>query len=497
MKKTFLSQAMTSVAILLLASALHAQTGEANQPTPGTSKVRIVRLSQVRGAVEIDRSDGRGFEPAIANLPVIEKNRLRTGVGVAEVEFEDNSSLRLAPNSVVEFPVLERNASGATASSVHVIQGTAYVSLVKPQSSKMPANAFALIFGSRQLNLDPATHIRLELAGSEAKLAVLDGLVHVEGGNGLASVTKKKTATFQIFDQNEPTVAKDIATTPFDAWDHTAASYHSNVASMSAFNSPYAYGLSDMSYYGNFINAGGCGSMWRPYFASAGWNPYSNGTFAYYPGSGYSWVSPYPWAWTPYHSGSWAYCDNVGWGWMPGGGWYGLNNVAALAPGGGVVNKGPVQFPHPPGRPPLPHQPSLISVNTRPLAASEIASSNSFVFRKDSAGLGVPRETLGNLGKFSQQAVSRGTASTPIYVSAPATGRQNGGMTMSESMAISVHRGFAPSPTSRSSDGQFNSSFGSSRTSSSNSGAGSSSRVSSGITTTAPSAPSVGGGVRK
>jgi hypothetical protein len=319
-------------------------------------------------------------------------------------------------------------------------------------------------------------------------------VVRVEGANGATSISKKKTATFQIFDQNEPAIAKNIATTPFDEWDHTAVSYHSNVSSMSAFNSPYAYGLNDMAYYGNFTSAGGCGSMWRPYFASASWNPYSNGTFAWYPGAGYSWVSPYPWAWTPYHSGSWAYCDNVGWGWMPGGGWNGLNNVAALASSNGtLIGKAPVQLPHLPNRPPLPHQPALIAVNTRPIASSDISSSSAFVFRKDSAGLGVPRATLGHLGKFSQQAVSRGTASTPIYASVPQTGRPNGGFTMSESMAVSVHRGFAPAPTSRP-DSPYNSTVGGARIAGSMSAGP---RVSPGVTATAPSAHQTTGGIRK
>jgi len=142
-----------------------------------------------------------------------------------------------------------------------------------------------------------------------------------------------------------------------------------------------------MAYYGSFVNAGGCGSMWRPYFASAAWQPYSNGSWAWYQGAGYSWVSPYPWAWTPYHSGSWAYCDNVGWGWMPGGGgWNGLNNVAVtptVIPSGGNGGGGNGgRIPHRPTLPPSPHSPSVVAVNTKPLAGSEIASS-SFVFRKD------------------------------------------------------------------------------------------------------------------
>jgi hypothetical protein len=144
MKRTLLMKAMTLSSILLLAIAMQAQTtsDDATSAAKGNSKVRIVRLSEVKGVVDIDRHIGRGFENAIANLPIVEQTQLRTGVGVAEVEFEDNSSLRIAPNSLVEFPTLERNASGATVSSEHLVKGTAYISLVKPQSKNAPENQF-------------------------------------------------------------------------------------------------------------------------------------------------------------------------------------------------------------------------------------------------------------------------------------------------------------------------------------------------------------------
>lgn len=451
MKTSLVSKAMILIAGGLLATAVSAQSTDATTSTPGASKVRIVRLSQVKGAVKIDRHIGRGFEPAITNLPVVEQSQIATGEGVAEVEFEDNSSLRLAPNTTVEFPRLERAASGATLSDVRLLRGTAYISLVKAESKKAPVNQFDVIFGSRKLELAPATHVRLDLAGTQAKLAVLDGTVQVQGQNTV-SISKKKTATFQMFDENEPTVARDIESSPFDGWDKDAASYHANAAAFSAFNSPYSYGLSDMAYYGAFSNCGGMGMMWRPYFASANWDPFANGTWAWYPGAGYSWVSPYPWAWTPFHYGAWSYCEGAGWGWMPGGGgWYGIDNVAAFVPtNGGLrpIGSNPVKLPRVPVHPPQPGQPAMIAVNTKPLSMSQIASSEKFVFRQNSAGLGIPRGTMGKLNKFSQETAMRGVASTHIYASVPESGRPGGAMMPSQSMAITVHRGYSPPPSS-------------------------------------------------
>ncbi len=125
-------------------------------PSSGVSKVRIVRLSEVKGQVQLDRNNGRGYEAGITNLPIVENSRLKTGEGIAEIEFEDNGSLRVAPNSAVEFPRLDRLATGGTASTVHLVEGMAYISLVKSNN-----NQFNLMFGDQNLALPAPSHIRL------------------------------------------------------------------------------------------------------------------------------------------------------------------------------------------------------------------------------------------------------------------------------------------------------------------------------------------------
>ena len=78
MRSKYFSGAMTFL-LLLLAPVLQAQANDATSTNPGVSKVRIVRLSQVKGSVQIDRSDGRGYERAIANLPIVEQNQQPDG----------------------------------------------------------------------------------------------------------------------------------------------------------------------------------------------------------------------------------------------------------------------------------------------------------------------------------------------------------------------------------------------------------------------------------
>ena len=428
------STATASLAALLLAATLFAQAGDQPAETRPVSKVRIVRLSQVKGVVHLDRGSGRGLETAIANLPIVEKSRLQTGMGVAEIEFEDNTTLRVAPNSIVEFPRLERLPGGTTVSSVELVKGMAYVSLMKT-----PGNEFNLLFGKQSLRLQPASHIRLQLEDTDAKLAVLDGQVRIEGAQAVTDVPRKKTVTFAMADDTQPAVAKEIETEPLDTWDHEAADFHARTAAMSALgNSPYAYGQNEMAYYGAFSNVGGCGNMWRPYFASAAWEPYSNGVWAWYEGAGYSWVSPYPWGWMPYHSGSWSYCEGAGWGWMPGGSWMGLNNTIASV-------RGPVKgAPVAPARGPAKGEPTLREINLKPIVHSEISSASTFIFRKDSAGLGIPREGLGKLEKLSQQSLQRGVATSPVYMDGPASNVARG-HSANESVGVaSIHRGMSP-----------------------------------------------------
>lgn len=407
----------------------------------GASQVRIVRLSQVKGEVQLDRGTEKGFEAAFANLPVAQNQRLQTRQGVAEVEFEDNSSLRVTPDSLIEFPVLQRGSSGATMTGVKLLKGTLYVSLANTKG-----NEFTVSFGKEQVVLTPSSHIRVDLDDSKAKLAVFNGDVQVTDASGTLTAGKKKTLTFDLAEQTPAVEAKNDKAEPFDDWDKSEMDYH-KVRSISSVSSVFGggsslYGVNDLYYYGSFNNVGGCGSMWRPYLTSAAWSPFANGVWAWYPGAGYSWVSPYPWGWTPYHSGSWNYCGG-GWGWQPGAQFVGLVNQ----PRAFVGNSG--RFSNVPRSPhhPIPGGSTLAVVNTKPLVVSRPVSAESFVFQKDSAGLGVPRGAMGGkLGGVSAGVARQGSVSTPIvatssfarpYQVGTAGGSRAGGEMQSRSNAVS------------------------------------------------------------
>ena len=129
-----------------------------------------------------------------------------------------------------------------------------------------------------------------------------------------------------------------------------------------------------------------------------------NGSWAWYPGFGYTWVSSYPWGWTPYRYGSWLYVPNYGWAWQPGGSRLGWNTVPR------VINP-PRQF-IPPQPPTSAH--STIVVRRGPIV-TPAGSANKVVIHSDSAGLGIPRGSIRNLGKVSQQVRQEGSVTTKVH----------------------------------------------------------------------------------
>src|SRR2546426_1237783 len=378
-------------------------------PSFADSQVRIVRLSDVEGNVQIDRNTGQGYEKAFLNLPIAQGVKLRAnGEGRAEIEFENASTLRIIPGAVIEFPELSMRDSGTKVTTVKLQEGTAYLNFNGAKSDE-----FTLNFGREKMVLTRSVHLRVAMGDTDATLAVFKGDVEVTGPSGSVQMGKKQTATFDLADQDRYTLAKNLEKDPYDDWDKHQEEYHQRYLTSSYRNySPYAYGMSDLNYYGNYFNAPGYGTLWQPYFTGAGWDPFMNGSWAWYPGFGYTWVSSYPWGWTPYRYGSWLFVPNYGWAWQPGSSRLGWNTVPR------VINP-PRQFIPP--QPPATSAHGTIVVQRGPLVApigsGNVGSANKVVIHDDSAGLGIPRGSVRNLGKVSQQVKLQGSATTTVRTS--------------------------------------------------------------------------------
>jgi hypothetical protein len=297
---------LSLLAVILCASLVWAE-----------SQARIVRLSLVDGSVEADRAAGQGFERAIQNMPITQGMRLRTGSGSnAEVEFESGSTLRLIGNTTVSFGRLSLANDGGKLTAVNVEEGTAYFK-VKKQSH----DEFAVSFAGREMRVTHSSHFRVDVSESNAEVAMFKGEAELANDSSVR-LKNDQTLTFdrggdaQLAQSN---IGSGVTDEPSDAWDKQREDAVERYAQQNEVaNSPYAYGMSDLAQYGSYYNDASYGWVWRPYGVGNAWDPYNNGAWMWYPGSGYTWVSSYPWGWTPYRHGRWVFLPAYGWVWQPG-----------------------------------------------------------------------------------------------------------------------------------------------------------------------------------
>jgi hypothetical protein len=396
-KKRFAPAVLTALACALTAL-----------PALADSQARIVRLSDVQGSVQLDKNTGMGFERAFLNLPITQGAQLQTGAnGRAEVEFEDGSTLRLAPDTKVEFSTLGLNNSGKRMSVINLVEGMAYVNWMDKN------DAFTLNFSREKVELDHPAHFRVETSPVLSKFAVFKGDVEVAGPASKVMVSKHKMATFDASADDKSTIAKSEEA-PLDAWDKQAADYHQQYAKIDS--TPYGYGFSDLGYYGSYQNLPGYGMMWQPYFTGVGWDPFMDGAWSWYPGFGFMYASAYPWGWLPYRYGSWMFVPGFGWGWQPGywNSWVGVPRYAGTLPAGFhplVTPTGTVQ--------------TVVVGRGGPTVATK--ASTSLIVTKGSAGLGIPRGSVSNLSHLNTQVAKSGSAPVRASTQFAAT-RSSGGM---------------------------------------------------------------------
>ena len=394
-------------------------------PSFADSQARIVRLSQVDGDVQVDRNTGQGYEKAFLNLPVTQGTKLRTGTDSrAEIEFEDGTTLRLTPGTAVEFPELARRDSGGRSSNLELKSGTAYLNFKGDKQEQ-----FTLGFGQEKLMLAKQAHLRIEMKDTNASVAVFKGEVDVDSPSGKVNVEKKHSASFDLAGSAPYTLANSLEPDPYDEWDKQQDQYQQRYSASNSF-SPYSYGTSDMNYYGSFYTVPGYGMMWQPFLIGSDWDPYMNGVWSWYPGAGYTWVSSYPWGWTPYRYGSWTYLSSYGWFWQPGSTWAGWNTVPRIA-------NAPASFSAP--RPPsTPGQTLAVNRGTAlgPVRVVQNRSDQKYQIRGGSAGLGVARGSIRDLGKVSQQIARTGSPGTGTMRSQPAASAMR--------LPPSASRGVAP-----------------------------------------------------
>jgi hypothetical protein len=285
--------------------------------------VRVVRLSDVEGTVQIARGNEVQFSQAVMNMPLMEGSRLNTGSdGRAEIEFEDGSVVRITPNSSVTLTRLQMESDDNRSTVIGQSSGLAYYEL---RSSSQ--TVYAVVEDGKTITPAADTTFRVDLTAKTPEVSVLAGRIHVVGPENsfTADVHEGQAIDFPKSGNAQYTIADGILPNGFDDWndqrDQEAQqqAQQQTAAREQGGGANGGMGWGDLDSSGGWYPLPGYGMVWQPYGVGPNFDPYGEGTWTYFgPGFGYSWVSAYPWGWLPFHCGGWSYIGGFGWGWMPG-----------------------------------------------------------------------------------------------------------------------------------------------------------------------------------
>lgn len=365
--------ALVAGSLLTVASAQEAQQGT-GQPA------RAVRLSFVEGQVKLAQGNQVLAAQAVANTPLFEGMQLTTGDdGKAEIQFEDGSVARIAPDSMLTLQVL-RGAGTSGDAELTLNAGLAYFEL----QGGGQVGQMSVHFGSDVATASGFTVLRISMDTPPGSLAVFSGNVHLQAA-GLATgaavdLHGGESVALNPADSSQFNLAESIEPNSWDAWNSDrdqaltaeAATQTGAPENLGETQNP---AWNDLDANGSWYDVPGQGYVWSPYEASnADFDPYGNGEWTYTPSYGYLWASGYSWGYMPYQCGAWNFYDGFGWGWAPGMGgcrpWWGLGFYGGPNIGFAPIGYRPIRRPLPPNGPGT-HRPiPVIAVNRHTMLAS-------------------------------------------------------------------------------------------------------------------------------
>ena len=305
--------------VFLSATAFAVVPFTASAQDAANAPLRAARLTSSQGTVTV--TDGNN-PPAAAqmNLPLLAGVQIATGDdGQAEIEFEDGSVARLTPNSTLSLDRLDIAPGQLFVTDLSLLRGLAYFEL-----RATPEYVYSVNAGGDVVSPVENATVRIDFDQPPASISVMDGTAQVERANSF-KVDVITGSTLREDASGAYSVTQQIAADSWDQWnadmDQQAAQQSSDATSVrDNYAGAQGYGWGDMDSSGTWYDVPGQGQVWQPYVADsdADFDPYGNGAWVWYPGTGYLWASAYPWGWTPYRCGGWSYYDNFGWGWAPG-----------------------------------------------------------------------------------------------------------------------------------------------------------------------------------
>lgn len=311
MKRTALPAIVSAVTLAAVALAVVPTPAWAQDPNAGDAPSHgVARLSYVQGNVGMRHGDQGELSPAAVNVPLVATDRVETGDGGrAEIQFDFNNMIRLAPSTEVRLSQLELNQY-----QVQIAAGTVAFRVLQDNPGQVEIST-------------PTVSIRPTKAGTYRVSVRSDGITEITVRAGQAEVYGPQGSenlapgqTMQVRGTPDSPEFQLVAAIPTDDFDRFNQDRDKVMQSTNSYRPGYVppdvTGGESLDQYGQWQNDPNYGNVWVPN-EPPGWAPYQNGQWldeSYY---GWTWVGLEPWGWAPYHYGSW-YLGPWGWAWWPG-----------------------------------------------------------------------------------------------------------------------------------------------------------------------------------
>ncbi|MEE9126517.1 MAG: DUF6600 domain-containing protein, partial [Planctomycetota bacterium] len=270
----------------------------------------------------------RAGEQLELNVPILAGDRIFTGEGRAEIQFPDGSFLRLDQHTEIDVVVIADLANQWENRTVLRLASGSAILLVENIASEddvfrvdtPTASVFILTRGI--FRVDASTD------GERTTMSSYNGVAEVVAEEASVLVRSgERTNVIGRHSPNQPWSFNYFRQDEFDRWNRARQGAYvrpyDNLPTQDVPREVRPY-VSELAYYGDWIDDPDYGWVWRPDDIDQEWTPYLVGRWYQAP-AGLTWVSYEPWGWAPYHYGRWEVSLSVGWVWIPGrvysGGW--------------------------------------------------------------------------------------------------------------------------------------------------------------------------------
>ncbi len=293
---------------LFLGMPIRAETSPEVAVDPEAT-LRVARISYIEGQVTTERTSDEDWVEAILNMPLMEGDKLYTGVGArAEVELEDEVVLRLDEDSFIH---LERLDPAQT--RIGIVQGRVAfnaraVDYFRPWVAINTPSATAYIVEHAKVR------VQVDADGS-SEFRVRRGTIDIETGPQRV----RRVGPMEKLLAHGPDIYIAAPLTEedeFDRWCDLRDAQNATSVSRD-YVSTRVSGYSDLDRYGDWLIVEDYGRVWRPRVTIVDWAPYQQGRWIWRSRCGWVWVADEPWGWVPYHYGRWVYVDRHRWCWVP------------------------------------------------------------------------------------------------------------------------------------------------------------------------------------